>query len=165
MAISGEFEINQDLQFQRRMWKAERIGWIAMAVLLAGALLGLFGNGPMSWITTSNDSLIVEYQRFGRQQSALQLRVYLRAGLSNKDNLFFELNRAFVANVQVMRITPKPDVEQPISDGIRLIWSSNAEDGSMLVTISYQPEHIGWLTPSLSVGDADSLSIRQFIYP
>jgi hypothetical protein len=162
---SGELEINQDLQFQRRMWNAERIGWSAMAMLLTGALLGLFGNGPLSGTTGSDGSLIVEYQRFGRHQAPLQLRVHVQAGLAKDDSLSFQLDRAFVSDVQITRITPKPDVEQPISNGIRFIWSSNVKDGSLIVTVSYQPEHIGLLTSKVSVGNAASLSIRQFIYP
>lgn len=165
MAESRELEINQDLEFQRRMWKAERIGWSAMAMLLVGALLGLFGNGPLSWTTASDESLMVEYQRFGRHQAPLQLRVHLQADLVKDDMLFFQFDRAFLADVQLTRITPKPVAEQPISDGIRFVWSSSAKDGSMLVTVSYQPEHIGLLTPRLSVSNAASLSIRQFIYP
>ncbi|MBX3300654.1 MAG: hypothetical protein KF693_00405 [Nitrospira sp.] len=165
MVRNGDLEINEDLQFQRRMWKVERMGWSAMAILLIGALLGLFGNGPVSWTTASGESLFVEYQRFGRYQAPLQLRLHLQAGLVKDDILSFYLDRAFLADVQITRVTPKPVVEQPISDGIRFIWSSNAKDGSMLVTVSYQPEHIGLLTSRMGVGDAASLSIRQFIFP
>lgn len=133
-------------------------------MLLIAELLGLFGNGPLSWTTASDQSLIVEYQRFGRNQAPLQLHVYLQAGLGKDDTLSFQLDRAFMANVRIMRITPKPDAEQPISDGIRFIWSSHVGD-AVLVTVSYQPEHIGLLTPKVSVGNAAALSIRQFIYP
>ena len=165
MGKGGELDINQDFQFQRRMWKAERIGWSAMAMLLAGSLLGLFGNGPVSETTLSGESVLVEYQRFGRYEAPQQLRVHLQAGFSEGQRVSLQLNSAFVADVQITRITPKPDAEQPLSDGIRFLWSSNVKDGSMLVTVSYQPEHIGWLTPKVSVGNAAPLSIRQFIYP
>ncbi|MGE0468283.1 MAG: hypothetical protein AB7L09_04385 [Nitrospira sp.] len=165
MPQHGELEINQDLPFQRRMWKAERIGWSAMAMLLTGGVLGLFGNGPLSWTTASDQSLIVEYQRFGRNQAPLQLRIHLPAGLGKDDSVSFQLDRAFVADVQITRITPKPDAEQPISDGIRFLWSSNVGEGAILVTVSYQPEHIGFLTARISVGDAASVSMRQFVYP
>jgi hypothetical protein len=39
----GDVEINQDLDFQRRCWTVQRIGWIVMAVLVLSALLGVFG--------------------------------------------------------------------------------------------------------------------------
>lgn len=165
MAKSVDLEINEDLQFQRRMWKAERIGWSAMAVLLIGALLGLFGNGPVSWTTESGESFLVEYQRFGRYQAPLQLRFRLQAGLVKDDRLAFEIDDTFLANVQITGMTPKPVAEQPIADGIRFIFSSNAEDGAVPVTVSYQPEHIGLLEPTVRLGHADSLTIRQFIYP
>lgn len=165
MPQHGELEINQDLPFQRRVWKAERIGWSGMAMLLTGGVLGLFGNGPLSWTTASDQSLIVEYQRFGRIQAPSQLRIHLLAGLGKDDTVSFQLDRAFVADVQITRITPKPDAEQPISDGIRFLWSSNVGEGAILVTVSYQPEHLGFLTARISVGDAASVSMRQFVYP
>ena len=42
----GDLEIDEDLPFQRREWFAERVAWAVMALLIAAALLGLFGTGP-----------------------------------------------------------------------------------------------------------------------
>lgn len=79
--------------------------------------------------------------------------------------MWFQLDRAFVADVQITRITPKPDPEPPISNGIRFIWASNVGEAPILVTVSYQTEYIGILTPKVKVSHAASLSMRQLIYP
>lgn len=47
-ARKGGLEVSQDLNFQRREWVVQRVGWVVMAVLLVAALLGLFGPGPLS---------------------------------------------------------------------------------------------------------------------
>ena len=37
--------IEDGIAFQRRVWRAERIGWALMLALVAAAILGLFGGG------------------------------------------------------------------------------------------------------------------------
>lgn len=166
MANNGELEIDQDLQFQRRMWRIERVGWGAMAIILICAVMGLFGNGPLSRTTTQTGELFaVEYQRFGRYQAPMEMRLHLLAGFTKDDSLFFQLDRTFLSHVQIARITPQPALEQPTSDGIRFIYPVRVQDGSILVTISYQPEQIGMLKATLRADDTSPLSIRQFIYP
>lgn len=44
----GELEIEEDLDFQRRMWRLQQIGWALLVLVVVAALLGLFGKGPLS---------------------------------------------------------------------------------------------------------------------
>jgi hypothetical protein len=165
MANNGELEIDQDLQFQRRMWRTERVGWGAMAILLICAVMGLFGNGPLSRMTAQTGELLtVEYQRFGRYQAPMEMRLYL-AGFTKDHSLFFQLDHTFLSHVQITRITPQPALEEPTPDGIGFIYPVRVQDGSILVTISYQPEQIGMLKATLMADETSPLSIRQFIYP
>lgn len=85
----GDLELDQDIDFQRRSWAVQRVGWGVMALVALAALLGLFGPGPINnAITGSKEApLWLEYKRFGRfQTSAMLLRVHLgpRAGAMAK---------------------------------------------------------------------------------
>jgi len=42
---AGDLEVAENLAFQRRAWKVQRAGWVAMALLVGAALAGLFGGG------------------------------------------------------------------------------------------------------------------------
>ncbi len=44
-------DVEEDMAFQRRNWRAERIGWAAMVAIVIAAVLGLFASGPLSWAT------------------------------------------------------------------------------------------------------------------
>jgi hypothetical protein len=45
-------EVEAQIGFQRRLWRAERIGWGCMALLVLAALAGLTGGGgPLSRAT------------------------------------------------------------------------------------------------------------------
>ena len=65
---SGPRELDRHLPFQRREWRAQQIGWIALGLFLAAALAGLFGGGPLSSARASDPGggLTVDYQRFVR---------------------------------------------------------------------------------------------------
>src|SRR3712207_4138009 len=50
----GDLEVAEDLTFQRREWAAQRVGWVLLALVIAAALAGLLGRGPLS--TTRRES-------------------------------------------------------------------------------------------------------------
>jgi hypothetical protein len=82
----GDLEIPEDLPFQRREWVAERVAWAVMALLIAGALLGFFGTGPLSRTTAGDEAgpLWLEYERFARLLAAGALESARGAGRSER---------------------------------------------------------------------------------
>jgi hypothetical protein len=67
---SSQLQIDEDLAFQRREWKIQRVGWGAMALVIIAALLGVFGTGPLSNATLEREGLRLEYERFCRFAAA-----------------------------------------------------------------------------------------------
>lgn len=41
-------QVSEDLDFQRKEWRVQRIAWTCMAVLILAAALGAAGSGPLS---------------------------------------------------------------------------------------------------------------------
>lgn len=72
--------VEDDIAFQRKAWKVERVGWACLLVLVVFALLGLFSNGPLSdrRLTTPDGTLQVDDQRFLRQGGRSPLRLALQ---------------------------------------------------------------------------------------
>src|SRR5215472_7278598 len=60
--------IKEDMRFQVRSWIAERAGWIVLAALIAVALTGALGLGPLADARSESvdRSLSVQYERFQR---------------------------------------------------------------------------------------------------
>jgi hypothetical protein len=60
-------EIDQDLEFQRRIWKLQRVAWAVMALVVLAAVLGLLGPGVLGMATAGGRSspLWLEYDHFG----------------------------------------------------------------------------------------------------
>ena len=77
MAIErvGDIDIGQDLEFQRRMWVAQRIGWLTMLVVVIVGLVGFVGHGPLTGGSTGSaaNGLEIDYARFARHRSDTRL--------------------------------------------------------------------------------------------
>jgi hypothetical protein len=73
-------QITEDLDFQHRIWKLQRIGWAVMVLLILAAVLGLFGRGILSRavVTDAQGQLSVEYSRFARFQAPVELVVRIQ---------------------------------------------------------------------------------------
>ena len=70
-----DIELAEDMEFQRKNWRAERIGWAVLAFILLAAALGLFGQGPLGGtvVAAGDDSLSLTYERFWRLSSPTRL--------------------------------------------------------------------------------------------
>src|SRR5689334_19759976 len=167
MSPNEELSINQDLSFQRRMWKAERVGWAVIAALLAAGMAGLFGQGPVSRVTTKESSpLAVAYERFGRYQAPQQLEVFFTSDRPQDDILSLQINREFLDKVQIGRIMPTPLEERATPDGVMFLFPIIRQNGGRAhITVMYQPEMIGDLPATFTLENTTSIRIHQFIYP
>lgn len=67
-----------NLAFQRRVWRVERLGWVAMAAIVVAALLGLFGGGGrLAEAEARSGGLEAAWARIGRLRNTAPIRVTL----------------------------------------------------------------------------------------
>ena len=68
-----DIDLDQDIDFQQRSWKVQRVGWGLMVLFVLAGLSGLLGTGPLSNVTDGDEGgpLWLEYQRFGRLQAPM----------------------------------------------------------------------------------------------
>jgi hypothetical protein len=106
----GSLEIRQDLDFQRREWRAQRIGWVVMALIALAALLGLTGNGVLARATAGSptDPLRLEYSRFDRLQSPSTLEVEIAGDSVEGQQIELLIDRGYVQGVLIEKIVPEP---------------------------------------------------------
>lgn len=158
-------QVAQHHAFQRREWTAQRIGWVAMGLVVVAALLGLLGPGPLSWTTaTSADSLVeVRYQRFGHLEADDTITVVLAPTAVTGDSVDVELAQDWVRSVDISGITPEP-MEQVATDyGVRLTLAT--EPGAEVdLQIAFRASQIGPIDAGVRFEDR-TLSFGQFIYP
>lgn len=72
--------IEAAIGFQRKVWRAERIGWLAMAATVLAAMGGLLGGeGPLARGRAAAGGLEAEWPRIARLGAAATIRLTLPA--------------------------------------------------------------------------------------
>jgi hypothetical protein len=114
-------QLDDDLPYQRREWRAQRFGWWALTVFVAAAALGVFGGGPLSRATaaSADGGLRLDYDRFVRSGAPARMLVHV-AGSPAPDPgraLHLEFSRDFIDAIgsSVSPRSPRPSSSAPTS--------------------------------------------------
>ncbi len=121
MRSDGALELEQDLDFQRRVWRVQRIGWIVMALLVVAGLAGLTGHGPMAKASAgaAEDGLVITYDRLTRYETPARLALHVAPGVAASDStVAVWINRDFVNAMQIGAVVPTPVEAQAAGDGV-----------------------------------------------
>jgi hypothetical protein len=166
---SSGIQIDEKPHFQERMWRIERMGWLAMAAILIAAAVGLFGHGLLSRATVEitdpaqpAEGMIVEYERFGRAHSEAQFVLSGPAGTPNK-RFSLWLSNDYLKDAELVRMTPEPTAQELVSNGVR--YHFPVQDGPRTVILRFKPERSGRLSGSIRLNDGPPAMFDQWLFP
>jgi hypothetical protein len=161
----GDLEIVRDPRLQERIWSWQRAAWAGIGVILTAALVGFFGDGPISRTTVRDpDGLLqVGYERFGRCLSAMTLEVRLRPMPGGVVRLW--VGRDYLEGAGIERVTPTPGKEIADADGTTFLLSTAPADRDVRVAVHLNPARPGLLRARLRREDGPSVEFVQLIYP
>jgi hypothetical protein len=71
----NKLPVEDEISLHRKGWIVQRIGWVLMFGFLIAALLGLFGEGPLSSKKLQAGNVSVQYERFGRYEHGMEIRL------------------------------------------------------------------------------------------
>jgi hypothetical protein len=164
---AGDRVVGTDIRFQIRQWKVQRYGWAGLAATLLLALLGLFGNGPMSSRTVGapGGPAWLEHDHFARSEAPTELKVRVGAGASREGKLTVRLSAKYLEGVRVESVSPQPESVALGRDDHAFVFPTEAPDGPATVVFRVEHEGFGNRSGWVRVGDADPLLFRQFVYP
>jgi hypothetical protein len=160
---SRDYPVDDNIAFQRKLWKLERVGWLLLLGLMVFALLGLFSRGPLSTQQrmTADEALQLHYQRFQRQDASDTLRVTLRGAPGETQHLLLEAPFFDTHNIET--IQPQPLAAASEYGGLKLTVRLDPE-GQASVHFGLRPQRIGPVHHRVRVGN-QQLTFWQFIYP
>jgi hypothetical protein len=158
-------DVDQDLDFQRKDWTFERIGWIAMLLFVIAAALGVFGRGPLSKARASapDGSMSVEYSRFERHGAPSHFTVTLRPAAAMDSTVSLWVSDAYLDGVWLERIVPQPVKE--ISQGDRTVFEVPVFRDSARVSFHFRPDRLWSQRIELGSPGRDAMRLSRFVYP
>ena len=156
--------IKENMAFQRATWRAQRIGWLVLWLIVVLALLGLFSDGLLSTSSgvSAGGDLRVTYDRFERSgaPSRIELRVEPQQAREVAIRIGGELLDAFT----IERVTPAPHAERGIAGGVELLFSAAAGE-PLTVHLTVRPRRVGLVESEIGIGKSPPAELTQFIYP
>jgi hypothetical protein len=157
-------EIDESLDFQRREWQLQRIGWWGLAAFVVAAGLGAFGNGPLSHAAAADPggALRVEYERFLRMGAVHRIQIRARAtGASGP--LHLHIAREYYDAIEIERVQPEPEAVEigprEVTLGFRPITA-----GELAIVIDSKPRRAGPRRLEIRSSTGGTVAIRQFVY-
>jgi hypothetical protein len=163
----GDLEINQDLNFERRSWKVERVAWGVGLLLLVAALLGFLGPGPLGKATAASaDKLLsLQYHRVVRYESPVVFRVNVDGRLAKNGALRLWLDRKLVDALEIKHVDPKPDAVEINGERFVYVFKTAAAPSTIQVFFHVEPNKFGNTPAQLGVVDGPEIHFNQFYLP
>jgi hypothetical protein len=164
MPVPGE-----DLAYQQRTWRVERIGWVVLGLAVAAAMAGAFGaGGPLGEAEAADpDGVVtVRYQRFERYSAPAALRIIVsEKAQAGGDSLAIRLDRAFLDAVKLRAVFPQPDAWTAGGTGSTMTFRLAAADGPPTFLVLYEPARVGTVRLRVAVDRRAPVEFAQFVYP
>ena len=160
-----ELDVNDDLDFQRRVWRFERAGWVAMGLISLAGLLGLLGSGLLSGAESADGGLRIEYERFHRHLAPVELNVHIDQAAIKDGAVTLMLNAGFTDKFRIETIVPRPTQWRLAGDGMRVRFLAADLGSSATVHFYLKPQGYGPASVAIGLEDAPPLVLSQFIYP
>jgi hypothetical protein len=155
--------IDDEIGYQRKVWRFERVGWWLLALATLLTLLGLFSEGPLSTREVRQGSLGVQYDFFERN-GAIGRLVITAAAPAPGEPVQIELNGHLLDAYTIEIIQPHPlESASGPAGGIRIAMQPDST-GIATAYLSIRPDSVGLVRGAIASG-TERIAITQFIYP
>ncbi len=163
----SDIDIDEDMAYQEREWKIQRVGWAVIWLLILAALLGGFGKGVLANARLGDPSgaLTANYARIERYRSPTTIEVIVGPGQATAGNFALTLNRAFVDRISIDRIDPEPASVKSEVDRLRYEFEVTADGQPAHVFINYEYADFGLSEAHLALEGGPALTLKQLVYP
>jgi hypothetical protein len=163
---TGGLELAKKEESQRREVWTQRLGYVCFSVIIAAAMLGLFGSGPLAWAsaTGSDGRLRIEYQRFARDGGTTELRVAVAPEAVTGDVVEIWIGGGYLESFELQSaIVPEPSSWVSKRDGVAFQFESEA-GSSLRILFTLHPASVGSQHAEVGLGDDPPIRFSQFFY-
>jgi hypothetical protein len=161
----GGLDLEQNLVFQYREWRFQRLGWALISVLLAAAIGGLFGGGLLSQarVSAPDGSLQVAYERFARADAPTIMTITMLPAISERQ-VRVEFDRAYLQSIVIEYMVPLSQQVHAGPDRIVHVFDVGQPAQAMTATLHMRPLVAGLVEGKIALGHR-AVTLRQLIYP
>jgi hypothetical protein len=151
---------DEDVRFEHRWHRVQRVGRAILVVCLVAAVLGIFGTGPLASATARapGGSFSVDYDRFLRTTQSTDLEISAQA---THGPATVAVAQSYLDTTGITGVSPQPDSETARGDRVVLTWQGSLPDD---IELQVAPQTIGVHRATIWVAGTP-VRFRQVTWP
>ncbi len=163
--INDEIAVGEDLEFQRRWWRFERIVWVFFTLIIGLDLAGGFGRGPLAnaRIRGGRGDWEVSYERIERSGTPSLMTVRLGAAALRQGRAELFLGDSAIEALGLRRVIPAPEKTLVGRGGLTYEFPSSGAPA--VVRFEFEPVSAGLHTLDIGIPGVDSVSLSVAVVP
>ena len=154
-------DFESELVFHRHEWRIQRVGWVLVALFLALAVGGVFGNGPLSRAHADSDAGRLDYERFTRYGLSTDLVVTPVRSAHGVTRV--EISGDYLEAFRIERITPEPAAVR--MSGPNIVYEFASAGPGASISFHMRPQRLWRKTATIAIDGGAPLRISQLTYP
>lgn len=168
LELIGQEPPADELDFHRKEWTIERVGWFLIALLVVAGLLGLLGrSGPLAdaQVRTADGRVWLEYNRLTHRDTSARLHYTVDPALVQNGAVQVWLGGDFFHEAQVEQVSPTPASMVTEGDTVVLTFEVRSPTAPLQFFIHYSITPPGTLKGQTGVVGAGPLEFTTLVYP
>ncbi len=163
--VSEDIAVGENLDFQHKWWRFERVVWAVFLVILVCDVLGLFGRGWLAQASraTSDGALKLKYERIARASTPSVMTLEFGDGAIQNGHIQVFVSDSIVKPLGAQRISPQPERSSLGEDGIT--YTFPATQGPATVQIALEPSFPGLHSFKMRLPGEDPIEAKILVVP
>ncbi|MFP3678538.1 MULTISPECIES: hypothetical protein [Pseudomonas] len=161
---SRDYPICEDMSYQMKVWRFERIGWYLLVLLMVCGLIGLFSRGLLSTrdVNSMDGSVRVEYEMFHRNGSMNSMKISVNGKPETQIEL--DLSGEMLEGFSIESLQPEPLRSRSLSQGMR-VWVQTDNQGQATLYLTLRGDGLGFFRSHVTTPGSPGVTLNQFIFP
>ncbi len=163
--VDNTVAVGEDLEFQRRWWKFERMIWSFFLLVLVCDALGLFGRGWLAkaHASTRDGALDLKYERIERASTPSIMAIKFGPNAIQNGAVHLFLSDDVIRPLGAQRIAPQP-ASYVLGEG-GITYTFPATGAPATVTIALEPSFVGAHPFTIGIPGSDPIRGTIVVVP
>lgn len=163
--VEGAIAVGEDLDFQRKWWRFEKIVWSVFVLILIADLLGLLGRGPLANAkgVAADGSLHLKYERVLRENTSSIMTFLPGKNAIQDGKLQLFVSDTIVKELGSQRIIPQPEHSAIGNGGVT--YTFPASNNPMMIQIELKPSFLGSHPFQVEIPGHPAINAKPFVLP